>query len=78
MRRVLRTVAASFLLLSVAAAASPDTTVYVTRTGSKYHKGGCRYLSKSKIPMALKDAKKAYDPCSVCRPPTSRGLPEAA
>jgi hypothetical protein len=30
----------------------PQTiTVYVTRTGAKYHRDGCRYLSRSKIPM---------------------------
>jgi cbb3-type cytochrome oxidase cytochrome c subunit len=45
-------------------------TVYVTKTGKKYHRDGCRYLSHSKIPMTLKDAKaKGYTPCSVCRPP---------
>jgi competence protein ComEC len=32
-------------------------TVYVTRTGKKYHRDGCRYLAASKSPMSLKDAK---------------------
>ena len=53
-------------------AAKPDPqtiTVYVTRTGAKYHRDGCRYLSRSKIPMALNDAVKRYTPCSVCKPP---------
>lgn len=45
-------------------------TVYVTKTGSKYHRDGCRYLSKSKIPISLSDAEKSYSPCSVCSPPT--------
>lgn len=31
-------------------------TVYITRTGSKYHRAGCRYLRKSCIPISLKDA----------------------
>jgi cbb3-type cytochrome oxidase cytochrome c subunit len=45
-------------------------TVYVTKTGKKYHRDGCRYLSHSKIKMTLKEAKAAgYTPCSVCRPP---------
>jgi cbb3-type cytochrome oxidase cytochrome c subunit len=44
-------------------------TVYVTRTGTKYHRDGCRYLSKSKIPMSLKEAAERYGPCSVCKPP---------
>ena len=46
-----------------------EITVYVTRTGEKYHRDGCRYLSRSRIPMALKDAKLGYTACSVCRPP---------
>lgn len=47
-----------------------DITVYVTKTGKKYHRNGCRYLSKSQIPMSLSDAKAAgYGPCSVCNPP---------
>ncbi len=44
-------------------------TVYITRTGKKYHRDGCRYL-RSRIPISLKDAKaKGYTVCSVCRPP---------
>ncbi len=46
-----------------------SVTVYVTRTGSKYHRAGCRYLKKSSIPMSLEEAKKRYSPCSVCNPP---------
>jgi len=47
-----------------------EQIVYVTRTGKKYHREGCRYLSASKIPMALKDAKeRGYTACKVCRPP---------
>ena len=46
-----------------------QTTVYVTRTGKCYHRANCRYLSKSKIPMSLEEAKKRYRPCSVCNPP---------
>jgi len=50
----------------------PDqVTVYVTRTGEKYHRAGCRYLSRSMIPMTLETAKaRGYTPCSVCRPPS--------
>jgi hypothetical protein len=44
-----------------------ETIVYITKTGEKYHKDGCQYLSKSKIPISLKDATlKGYDACSVC------------
>lgn len=41
-------------------------TVYITRTGSKYHKAGCSYL-KSCIPISKRDAIAAgYTPCSRC------------
>jgi len=47
-----------------------EATVYVTRTGEKYHRGSCRYLRRSRIPMSLEDARGGgYTPCSVCRPP---------
>lgn len=46
-----------------------EITVYVTRTGHKYHRAGCRYLSKSMIPIGLADARRQYSPCSVCQPP---------
>lgn len=45
-----------------------DITVYVTRTGTKYHRSTCGYL-KSSIPMKLSDAKKSHQPCSRCKPP---------
>ncbi len=46
-----------------------NVTVYATRTGSKYHAAGCRYLAKSSIPISLDEAAKRYSPCSVCNPP---------
>lgn len=47
-----------------------EVTVYVTRTGSKYHRSGCRYLARSCIPISLEDAKtQGYGPCSICGPP---------
>lgn len=54
---------------ATAATANPDEIVYVTRTGTKYHRAGCRHLARSQIPMALKDAVKQFGPCSVCQPP---------
>jgi hypothetical protein len=57
-------------LVAAAAQADPATiTVYITRTGEKYHRDGCRYLSRSRIPMPLKEAAKRFEPCKVCRPP---------
>ncbi len=47
-----------------------DPIVYITKTGSKYHSAGCRYLKSSCIPIKLSEAKaRGYTPCSVCRPP---------
>jgi len=44
-------------------------TVYITRTGSKYHRSGCRYLSRSKIAISRSSAiSRGYGACSVCRP----------
>lgn len=44
-------------------------TVYITKTGTKYHNAGCKYLSDSSIAISLPDAKtKGYTPCSVCKP----------
>jgi len=44
-------------------------TVYTTNTGSKYHRDGCRYLSKSKIAISKSAAiNKGLTPCSVCKP----------
>jgi len=42
---------------------------YRTTSGSKYHKVGCRYLSRSKIPISINEAQKSgLCPCSVCKP----------
>jgi hypothetical protein len=48
--------------------ASGSTTVYVTKSGTKYHQAGCSSLSKSAIPMRLDEAAKKYGPCSRCLP----------
>lgn len=47
-----------------------EVTVYITKTGKKYHGGSCRYLKKSKIAISLKEAcERGYTPCKVCKPP---------
>lgn len=46
-----------------------DPVVYITYTGSKYHRDGCKFLQDSKIPMHLSTVKGDYDPCTVCNPP---------
>lgn len=44
-----------------------EQTVYVTKTGSKYHSSNCGYLHSSKIKTTLKSAKKdGYTACSRC------------
>ena len=45
-----------------------EVTVYITNTGSKYHRGSCRFLDESKIPISLSDAKVSYEPCGSCDP----------
>jgi hypothetical protein len=46
-----------------------DTIVYIMETGSKYHRAGCRYLSKKRIPISKSEAiKQGYAACSVCKP----------
>lgn len=46
-------------------------TVYVTKTGEKYHRENCQYLRKSAISMELKEAiESRYEACKVCKPPT--------
>ena len=46
-------------------------TVYITDTGSKYHRHGCRYLRNSSHAVTLSNAKSlGYTPCSVCNPPS--------
>lgn len=67
---VLKTVLLLFAL--VVSNITTAQTVYVTRTGEKYHADACRYLSRSKIAVSLKDAvRNGYTPCSVCKPRTS-------
>ena len=47
-----------------------DVAVPVTKSGTKYHRGSCSYLSSSKIPISLTDAiEQGYEPCSKCDPP---------
>jgi hypothetical protein len=74
MRRLSRTIAVvlATLLLVVnvsAQAPKPTDTVYVTKTGAKYHRAGCRSLIRSQIAMTLKEASARYAPCLICKPP---------
>lgn len=45
-------------------------SVYITATGSKYHRSNCSYLANSRRETTLNSAKSAgYEPCSRCKPP---------
>jgi hypothetical protein len=48
-----------------------DQTVYITKSGKKYHRAHCRYLSQSSIPISLAEARaRGYTACKVCKPPS--------
>lgn len=50
-----------------------NPTVYITKTGSKYHRSTCSYLRSSKTLIALSEAmERGYEPCSRCDPPTQQ------
>lgn len=81
MRRLLTLIFALLILVTPGAVApaqqsapqqrtqNKEQTVYITRTGRKYHRAGCRYLAHGSVPISLKDAQaRGYEPCKVCRP----------
>lgn len=46
-----------------------EIAVYLTNTGSKYHRAGCRHLSDSKLETTLTNAlNQGYTACKTCRP----------
>lgn len=46
-----------------------DSTVYITNTGSKFHRDGCASLKKSKIKIDREKAiGEGYEPCKRCNP----------
>jgi hypothetical protein len=54
---------------SPATQTSSGDTVYITSTGQKFHRAGCRFLKKSSTPIARSEAlARGYTPCSVCKP----------
>jgi len=63
------------LLLLTLSAGAQDVTVYITKTGTKYHLEGCASLSRSAIPISLENAiARQYTPCSICRPPVASSM----
>ena len=61
--------AAVLLVFGIGVAFAQTEKVYVTRTGSKYHRESCSSLRSSKIEMPLEEAAARYGPCANCRPP---------
>lgn len=60
-----------FLSLTIVTMVAIAQTVHYTRTGSKYHSGGCRYLSRSDYECSLQEAlNMGLSACSRCSPPT--------
>jgi len=58
------------VIAGVVFAAGPDTIVYVTKTGEKYHTEKCSSVRNSKIDITLEEAvSKGYEPCKICKPP---------
>ena len=51
-------------------------TVYMTKTGKKYHQQSCNYLRSSSIPIELSEAiNRGLGACSVCAPPKEPSTP---
>ncbi len=46
------------------------TRVYITPSGRKYHRADCPFLRSSKKAISLEEARKKYEPCRQCRPPS--------
>jgi len=78
-QQLLLTAALIICLLSGSfAQAQSAEAVYVTKTGSKYHRASCNSLSRSKIEMPLAQAAARYGACKNCKPPVpAAALPAA-
>lgn len=68
--RTFRCTIAVLFIISAFASWAEDLTVYITKTGIKYHREGCSSLSKSSIVISLTNAiERGYTPCKICNPP---------
>jgi len=48
--------------------------LFATRSGTRYHRTGCKFLTNTKDPITLDDAaKRGLKPCSECKPPGIEG-----
>ena len=48
---------------------TPAGVVYIAGTGKKYHTANCQYVRKSRIAIALANARRSHTPCKRCSPP---------
>jgi hypothetical protein len=68
-RKITLVLILSFVAVFILAAPA-TTTVYVTKTGEKYHLSTCSSLRKSNIQTTLGEAiAQGYEPCKICEPP---------
>lgn len=57
-------------------ASAQDGLVYISKTGSKYHKQQCSTLRKESIAIKLEEAKRlGYEPCAKCFPEAATLIP---
>ncbi len=72
--RVSLTFIATFFASSVVSAQTKTftgedaTTVYITKSGTKYHREQCMHLRLSAIEKQLGEVKDSYGPCGTCKP----------
>lgn len=60
---------AAFFVLFLFVARVSAQTVYVTKSGTKYHFHDCKFVQSSGTAMALSEARaKGLTPCGVCKP----------
>ena len=56
-------------LLSAIPASPTADAVYLSRTGTKYHRQNCRTLKYAPVPISRVEAeKRGYMACKVCKP----------
>ena len=60
--------------VAVVEVGEPNTAVFVSRTGAKYHREDCRFVSKSKKPTTLQRVLGKYTACGVCGPPLLKSV----
>jgi len=61
-------------LLAARALGAQAAAVYVTESGRSYHRDGCPYLQRTRLPLPLAEAAAlGYTPCGVCLPPLEPG-----